>query len=55
MCDEQVTILRPSHLRAVHMLDHQPEKIVVPREDQSPQVSIWVKKMFITVLIGEVV
>jgi len=36
--DQEVAVFRPSHGRAVYVLDHEPEEVVVPLKDKVPQV-----------------
>jgi len=40
MGDQKVAVLWPPHGRAVHVLDHKPEQVVIPLEDKVPQVSL---------------
>ncbi len=42
---EQVAVLRPPHLRAVDVLDHQAEEVPVPGVDQGPQVPEGAERM----------
>ena len=39
MSNQEVAVFWPPHSRAVHVLYHEPEQVVVPLEDKVPQVS----------------
>jgi len=45
--DEKVAVVRPSHSGRVDVLHHEPEQVVVPLEDEVPEVSF--EEMFSSV------